>query len=157
MTIFDSAGNACELSTLGIAPVVSLSAVSATGPGTALDGEAVRQNAVATVTTSAGVSAGSVVLEGGLDGTNFVTLGSAVTTSSASTTYTVAATNVFMRYVRARVTTAITAAQFRLGSGCPDDDRTCFRRGQRPARPSCGPDCAIHTQGHGAAPFSSGA
>jgi hypothetical protein len=54
----DSHSIAIEQHTLGIAPVVSLSAVSATGPGTALDGVVVRQNALMSVTTSAGVSAG---------------------------------------------------------------------------------------------------
>lgn len=100
--------NTIEAYTPGLPPAVSLSTVSATGAGTALDGIACRANAVCTVTTSSGVTAGSVVLEGSLDGTNYVTLGSAVTTSAASTTYTVAATNVFMRFVRARVATAIT-------------------------------------------------
>jgi hypothetical protein len=108
MSISDSQANAIVQNTGGIAPLLSLSAVSATGAGSALDGQVVRQNAVATITTSAGVSAGSVVLEGSLDGTNFVTLGSAVSTTSASTTYTVAAPNVFVRAVRARVATAIT-------------------------------------------------
>ena len=117
MSVSDSFGNAVVQNTNGLAPLVSLSAVSATGAGTALDGLVVRASAVATVTTSAGVSAGSVVLEGSLDGTNFVTLGSAVSTTSASTTYTVAATNVFMRYVRARVATAITGGTISAAVG----------------------------------------
>jgi len=100
--------NTIEAYTSGLPPIKSLSAVSATGAGTALDGLCVRANAVATVTTSAGTSAGSVVLEGSLDGTDFVTLGSAVTTSAASTTYSVTATNSLMRYLRLRVATAIT-------------------------------------------------
>jgi hypothetical protein len=68
----------------------------------------VRQNAVATVTTSAGVSAGTVVLEGSLDGTNYVSLGSSISTTAATTTYTAAAASVFVRYVRCRVSVAIT-------------------------------------------------
>jgi hypothetical protein len=108
MSVCDSAGNAIVQNTYGLAPIQSLNAVSATGAGTALDGLVSRANASATVTTSAGVSAGSVVLEGSLDGANFVTLGSAISTTAATTTYTVAATNVFMRFVRARVATAIT-------------------------------------------------
>jgi hypothetical protein len=101
-------GNTVASHTMGYPPLASLTAVSATGAGTALDGLVVRANAVATVTTSTGVSAGSVVLEGSLDGVNYVTLGSAVTTSAASTTSTVVATNAFVRFVRARVATAIT-------------------------------------------------
>lgn len=109
MTYQGSNGNTIEAYTPGLPPIKSLNAVSATGAGTALDGLACRANAVLTVTTSAGTSAGSVVLEGSLDGANYVTLGSAVTTSAASTTYTVVAANTYMRYVRARVATGITA------------------------------------------------
>ena len=108
MSIADFLGNSIVQNTYGITPITSLTAVSAIGAGTALDGAVVRQNAVATVTTSAGVTAGSVVLEGSIDGTNYVTLGSAISTTAASTTYTVAATNVFVRYARLRVATAIT-------------------------------------------------
>jgi hypothetical protein len=109
MSFITSTGETIQSYSLGVQPIKSLSAVSATGAGTALDGVVSRANAVATVSSSGGTSAGSVVLEGSLDGTNYFTLGSAVTTSAASTTYTVAATNVFVRYVRARVATSITA------------------------------------------------
>jgi hypothetical protein len=108
MAISDQNSNAIVQNTSGIAPQTSLSAVSAVGAGTALDGAVVRANAVITVTTSAGVTAGAVALQGSLDGVNFVNLGSAISTTAASTTYTAVATNVFMRYVRAAVTTAIT-------------------------------------------------
>jgi hypothetical protein len=107
MSFIDSTGQTYEAHSLGVQPIKSLSAVSATGAGTALDGVVSRANAVATITTSSGVSAGSVVLEGSLDGINFITLGSAVTTSAASTTYTVASTSSFFRFVRARVATLI--------------------------------------------------
>jgi hypothetical protein len=108
MSFITSTGETIQSHSLGVQPIKSLVAVSATGAGTALDGVVSRANAVLTVTTSTGVSAGSVVLEGSLDGTNFVTLGSAVTTATASTTYTVASTSSFMRFVRARVATSIT-------------------------------------------------
>jgi hypothetical protein len=80
MSFSDSYGNYVQPGTLGIAPAVSFAARSTTGAGTALDGLAVRANAVMVVTTSSGVSAGSVQLQGSLDGTNWVSLGSAVTT-----------------------------------------------------------------------------
>jgi hypothetical protein len=73
-----------------------------------MDGIVVRQNAVITVTTSAGVTAGSVTLQGSLDGVNYVNIGTAISTTTASTTSTSVASNVFMRYVRAAVITAIT-------------------------------------------------
>jgi len=84
MSFMDSHGNSTDAYTAGTVPVKSLSAVSATGPGTALDGLAVRATAVMVVSSSAGVSAGSVQLQGSLDGTNYYNLGSAVSTSSAS-------------------------------------------------------------------------
>ena len=67
-----------------------------------------RQNAVMVVTTSAGVSAGSVQCQGSLDGTNWFSLGSAVSTSAASTTTQVVVTSAFTRFVRAKIATTIT-------------------------------------------------
>jgi hypothetical protein len=107
MAISDQNSNAIVQNTSGIAPLVSLSAVSAVGPGSALDGAVARANAVITVTTSAGVSAGAVGLFGSLDGVNYVQLGSPISTTAASTTYTAVATNVFMRWVRAAVTATV--------------------------------------------------
>jgi hypothetical protein len=92
--------------TVGARPLTSLSAVSATGGGTALDGGVVRQNAVMVVTASAGTTAGSVQLQGSLDNTNWYSLGSAVSTTTAATTQ-VTVTTAFSRYVRANVATAI--------------------------------------------------
>ncbi|TPG31757.1 hypothetical protein [Mycolicibacterium hodleri] len=108
MSYSDSLGNAISPYTLGISPAVSFSAKSATGPGTALDGLAVRSAAVLVVTTSAGVSAGSVQLQGSLDNVNWYSLGSAVTTSAASTTTQVVVASAYSRFVRANVATAIT-------------------------------------------------
>jgi hypothetical protein len=108
MAYIDSLGNGIAPHTLGIAPAVSFTAKSTTGAGTALDGLSVRSAAVLVVSTSAGVSAGSVALQGSLDGTNWFSLGSAVTTSAASTTTQVVVSSAFSRYVRANVATAIT-------------------------------------------------
>ena len=108
MAYIDSLGNGIAPYTLGIAPVVSFTSKSTTGAGTALDGLAVRANAVMVVTSSAGVSAGSVALQGSLDNVNWFSLGSAVTTSAASTTTPVVVTGAYARYVRANVATAIT-------------------------------------------------
>jgi hypothetical protein len=107
MAISDHQSNVIVQNTSGIAPLVnSLNAVT-TGAGTALDGVVVRQNAVATFTTSAGTSAGACQLFGSLDGVNFVALGSPVTTATASTTFTQVVQNCFMRYIRAQVTTTV--------------------------------------------------
>ncbi len=98
-----------EQYTTGVRPAVSLTAVSATGPGTALDGVVARQNATMVVVSSAGVSAGSVQMQGSLDGTNWFSLGSAVSTTTASTVFPpVATTTPPTRFVRANVATVIT-------------------------------------------------
>jgi hypothetical protein len=94
--------------TLGLEPIVSLSAVSAVGAGTVLDGAVVRSAAVLSVTTSAGVTAGDVQLEGSLDGTHWFNLGSALSTTAASTTTQTVVSSAYARYVRAAITTAIT-------------------------------------------------
>ena len=82
-----------------------------------MDGLAVRSSAVIAVTTSAGVSAGDVQLEGSLDGTNWYSLGSAVSTSAASTTTAAVVTDQLFRYVRAAVTTAITGGTVTVSVG----------------------------------------
>jgi hypothetical protein len=113
----DSKSIAYEQHTLGVAPVVSLSAVSATGPGAVLDGVVVRQNALMSVTTSAGVSAGSVQMQGSFDGVAYFPLGSAVSTTSASTTTQVVVSTGFTRFVRANIATAITGGTVTVSVG----------------------------------------
>jgi hypothetical protein len=109
MAIFDNQSNAIVQNTYGIAPLQSLNAVSATGGGVSLDGQVTRQNATMVVNSSAGVSAGSVQMQGSLDGTNWFSLGSAVSTTTASTVFTpVVVQNAYVRFVRANVATAIT-------------------------------------------------
>jgi hypothetical protein len=108
MSYIDAFGNAVAVYSLGIAPATSLSAVSAVQAGTALDGLTLRTTAVLSVTTTAGVSAGAVQLQGSIDGTHFYNLGSAVTTTAASTTTQVAVSSAYSRYVRAAITTSVT-------------------------------------------------
>lgn len=117
MSYTDSLGNRVAVYSLGLAPAVSLSAVSAVGAGTALDGLTVRSSAVIAVTTSSGVSAGDVQLEGSLDGANWYALGSAVSTSTASSTSATVVTDSLFRYVRAAVTTAITGGTVTVSVG----------------------------------------
>jgi hypothetical protein len=117
MSYIGANNNTIEAHSLGLPPIVSLTAVSATGAGTALDGLCVRANATAAVTTSAGVSAGSVQLQGSLDGTNYFLLGSAVTTSAASTTTQVTVTNALVRFVRANVATLISGGSVTVSVG----------------------------------------
>jgi hypothetical protein len=108
MSYIDSLGNGIAPHTLGIAPIVCFTAKSALGAGAVLDGLSVRSTAVLVVTTSSGVSAGSVQLQGSNDATNWYSLGSPVTTSAASTTSQVVVSSAYSRYVRANVATAIT-------------------------------------------------
>ncbi|WP_142393872.1 hypothetical protein [Mycobacterium kansasii] len=108
MSVCDNSGNAIVQNTYGIAPLVSLSNVSATGAGAALDGLVIRTTAVMVVTSSAGVSAGAVQAQTSLDGVNWANAGSSVSTSTASTVFAPVVVTGAFRYVRANVTTAIT-------------------------------------------------
>ena len=108
MSYTDSAGNRIAVYSLGIAPAVSLSAQSAVGAGTSVDGLTVRSAAAISVTTSSGVSAGAVTLQGSLDATNWFNLGSAISTTTASTTTQTVVSSAYARYFRAAITTAIT-------------------------------------------------
>lgn len=85
--------------------VTSLSAVS-TGNGTALDNGTPRNNHTIQVIGSSGISLGAAQLQGSLDGTNWVLIGTPVT-AVASLSATGNATGSF-RYIRASVTTTIT-------------------------------------------------
>lgn len=106
-----------SLHSVGMEPAVSLSAVSAVGAGTALDGAVVRSAAVLSVTTSAGVTAGAVQLQGSLDGTNWFSLGSAQSTTTASATTQTVVSSAYACYVRAAVTTAITGGTVTVSVG----------------------------------------
>lgn len=86
----------------------SLSGVSATGAGVVLDNGASKAFHGIIVTTGAGVSAGTVVLQGSHDGVNWFTTGASVSTTSASAVLSAAAVNFPYQYVRANVTVAIT-------------------------------------------------
>lgn len=105
---YDSSGNLQFAS--GILPFTSMSAVSAVSSGTGTDGGACRLNHCMAVTTSAGVSAGVVQLQGSLDGTNWYNFPatSSVTTNTATTTFLVTPPACPARYVRAAITTIIT-------------------------------------------------
>ena len=96
---------------LDVTAATSLSAVSATGSGTAWDNGFMRSNHSMVVTTSGTVTSGAVALQVSLDGSNWVTApgaGATVSPLSASAPVTLAvASNVCARYVRANVTTTI--------------------------------------------------
>jgi hypothetical protein len=93
-----------------ILPFTSMSAVSAVSNGTGVDGGVMRLNHSMAVTTSAGVSAGVVQIQGSLDGTNWFNMPttSSVTTNAASTTFLVTPPACPARFVRAAITTTIT-------------------------------------------------
>jgi hypothetical protein len=113
-----TAGTPVTPQTQGLAPAISLTNVSAVTNGTALDGLSVRANAVLTVTTGVGVSAGTVVAQGSQDNVNWAAIsGLTVSTTAASTTTTVVATSSYYRYVRAAVTVAITGGTISASVG----------------------------------------
>jgi hypothetical protein len=99
-----------SLGMAGFLPVQSLAAVSAIQNGTALDNQGVRNNHSIVVTTSAGVSAGVVALQGSQDGVNWITTAlTSVTTAAATTTYLGTVVSLTpLRYLRAAITTTIT-------------------------------------------------
>jgi hypothetical protein len=117
MAYIGSNNNTIEAYSTGYPPIVSLSAVSAVGAGAVLDGLATRQNAVISVSTSAGTSAGAVQLEASLDGVNFWNAGSAVSTTAASTTTSVVVQNILARYLRAAITTVISGGTVTVSIG----------------------------------------
>lgn len=91
----------------GPLPVQSIvPGTSATGRGSVLDNQGVRNNHNLVVTSSAGVSGGIVALQGSQDNVNWVTL---VSTSAlgASATVTVVTSLTPFRYICANITTII--------------------------------------------------
>lgn len=94
----------------GLTPVQSLSAVSATGPGAALDNVGVRNNHSLMLVTAGTVSGGTVQLEASQDGVNYISLlGTALAPLSAtSTVWLGVATLTPFRFLRANIKTAIT-------------------------------------------------
>jgi hypothetical protein len=90
----------------GTGALTSLNAVT-TGSGSALDNGVARSNHTMVWTGSAGVSAGAVQLQGSLDSTSWVLLGSPQTVT-ASTSGAQAVNGQAYRYIRATVTTTIT-------------------------------------------------
>jgi|ERR1700730_13375133 hypothetical protein len=118
MAFYDQQGNALVGYTQGLQPLVSLSAVSATGPGAALDSVTCRGNVIMIVNSSAGVTAGSVQMQGSLDNVSWVNIGTAVSTTTANTVFPpVVATSQFVRYVRANIATPITGGTISASVG----------------------------------------
>jgi len=91
----------------GLPPITSLPAsTSAAGAGTVLDGGAAHTNHCMVVTTgSVASTAGTVILEGSHDNTNWVQLGT-FSPTAANTSTAVSATGAY-RYIRSRVTVAL--------------------------------------------------
>jgi hypothetical protein len=106
----DSLGNSLAVYSLGIAPKASLVAQSATSATpTVLDGLTTRTTAVMVVNSSAGVSAGSVQLMGSLDNVAFYNLGTAVSTTAASTVFPpVVTTTTPFRFLKAVISSTVT-------------------------------------------------
>lgn len=99
------------MSLTGPPPTLSLSNVSAVGPGATVDNHGVRSNHSLVVVSGAGVSGGVVALQGSQDGTNWFNFTPAVTitTSTASTVFPIATgTLTPVRLLRANITTVIT-------------------------------------------------
>jgi hypothetical protein len=106
---------------IGLLPVQSIpagSTATATAPAV-LDCGVVNGNAVCVVTTPTGTySTGAVTFEGSMDGTNWYTIGVALTLTS-NVTVTIpgtAALPAIGRYFRARISTAVSGAGASVGA-----------------------------------------
>lgn len=98
-------GNSLLVDTGVVSPTTTLSAVSATGAGTAVDLASAHQQISLAITASTGVSAGAVALEVSQDNTNWFR--STPVTQSAPGVTQVTQTGAW-RYARGNVTTTIT-------------------------------------------------
>ncbi len=120
MAYTNGVGNTIQAYTTGMPPAHSLTAASATNATSkVLDGVVVRTNSILVVVTGTGVSAGAVKIQGSLDGTNWYTIGSALSVSAASTVYSQTGTTP-ARYFRAIVSTAITGGTVDAWIGATD-------------------------------------
>ena len=99
----------------GLLPFTSLNAVAATGAGTFRDLEGVYREHTLFVVASGVTNSFTIKLEGSLDNTNWVQLGTLTPSGTGTVVLAVSVTSHFMRYVRANVTdisgsvTAVTA------------------------------------------------
>jgi hypothetical protein len=108
MALYDPDGQLAEEVVAGVQGFVSLSDVSAVGPGAVLNGVAARSNHCAAVTVSEGTTAGEVALDGSLDDLNWFLLGEPLTLASADAGTTIPITAVAaVQFVRASVITEI--------------------------------------------------
>ena len=109
MVVYGPDGNEVAEVASGTAGYISLSAQSAVASGLPMNGGACRNWHTMQVTSSAGVTAGAVQLQGSLDGVNWFNIGSAVSTTSASTTFTPVVNSAAqpLQYLRASITTLI--------------------------------------------------
>lgn len=89
-------------------PLVSINAGQAIANGAALDNKSCRANHTAAVLSSAGVTAGTVQLQGSLDGVSWFPLGAALNINAAGTVFTVSVGAVAARFIRAQITVGIT-------------------------------------------------
>lgn len=89
-------------------PKVTLTNQQAIANGAALDNVTCRANHTVQILSSAGVSAGSVQLQGSLDGVSWFNMGAAVAVNAASSVFSLSVTGTPARFVRANVSVAIT-------------------------------------------------
>lgn len=89
-------------------PTTSFVNGQAIANGAALDNKSCRANHTCTVLSSAGVTAGTVQLEGSLDGASWFNIGAALNINAANTVFSVSASGVAARFIRAAITVAIT-------------------------------------------------
>jgi hypothetical protein len=110
MAYTDSLGNRVGIYSLGIAPAVSLNAVTS-GNGAVLDGLTTRTSVVVFVTGNASVATGAVTAQTSADGVNWVALGSAINVpTTATTTMTTYTSGPYGQFFRVIVSTNVTGS-----------------------------------------------
>lgn len=119
MAVSDGNAAAIVQNTYGQAPVQSINAQSTVQNGAAYDGLVTRTVACMVVVSSTGVTAGSVQMQGSLDGTNWYNLGSAVSTTTASTVFAPVIVNATaFRLLRAAIVTLISGGTISASVAC---------------------------------------
>lgn len=88
-------------------PVTSINNGAAIANGAALDNKSCRANHTLAALSSAGVTGGTMQLQGSLDGANWFNIGAALNINAAATVFQVSAGATPARFIRAQITAGI--------------------------------------------------
>jgi len=89
-------------------PIASLTNATAISNGASLDNKSCRANHTAQALSSAGVTAGTVQLQGSLDGVSWFNIGAALNINAAGAVFQGSSGATPARFIRAQITATIT-------------------------------------------------